>query len=273
MLNRIIDKARKLIMGEAIRQPVWQVPNPRDSDTYLVSYPKSGNTWLRYLMAYAIWPELADIDLFEMAAYVPSFGIEHDSAMMLEPGSPCNQLKHRLIKEHTTYDGAARRRVKRAIYIARDGRDAIVSYWHFCNQRDQTSIPFSDFIEISATPDHSYGPWKSHVMGWFNAPLAAKLVIRYEDMLRDTSSCLRSALEFAGINAPEEVIEKAVRRASFDSMKKLEKTKGFNLDQLRNVQFVRKGKQGSWREGFGPGDLERFSRFHGGCINELDYSW
>lgn len=272
MLNRIIRKTKNLILG---RKPgfAWGVPNPCDSDIYLVSYPKSGNTWMRYLLTYAIWPELADMDLVEMAAYIPSFGLQRDREAMLDRNSPCNHQTHRIIKEHVRYDANAKHHVKRAIYIARDGRDAIVSYWHFCNQRDDTSIPFSEFIELSARPEHSYGPWKEHVLGWFNAPLERKLILRYEDMLSDTPSCLRRALEFAEIDVSDPVIEKAVSRATFDSMKKLEKTKGFNLDQLVNVDFVRQGKSGKWSDTFAPGDLERFNKFHGSCVCELGYAW
>lgn len=272
MLKKTIARTIGLITGQQ-QGSSQRVPNPRDSDIYLVSYPKSGNTWMRYLMAYAIWPELVDLDLVEMAAYIPSYGIKHDSEMMLNPDSPCNQLKHRLIKEHAKFDGEARKNVKRAIYIVRDGRDAMVSYWHFCNQRDKTSVPFSQFIELSAQPRHSYGPWGEHVKGWLDAPLDAKLVIRYEDLLDDTASWLKTALEFAEIEVADALIEQAVNRASFNSMKSLEKRKGFNLDQLKSVEFVRKGKAGSWQEAFGPGDIERFNKFHGGPIPELGYTW
>ena len=272
MINKAIGRAKDLVFRTKNKQ-TWGVPNPQDSDIYLVSYPKSGNTWMRYLMAYATWPELIDVDLVEMAAYMPSFRLEHDKAMMQDPDAPCNQLKHRIIKEHTVYDKNAALHIKRAIYIARDGRDAMVSYWHFCNQRDGTSIPFSEFIELSAKPEHSYGPWREHVLGWLNAPLKAKLVLRYEDMLANTELCLRQALDFAEIEATDSAIENAVRRASFDSMRKLEKTKGLNLEQLKNVEFVRKGKTGSWKETFGPRDRERFIQFHGGSVKELDYVW
>jgi hypothetical protein len=278
MLNKIIDNAKRVVASGKRRAlkltgPAWGVPNPKDSDVYLVSYPKSGNTWMRYLMAYAIWPKLAEIDLLEMAAYMPSFGLKHDSDMMLDQNSPCNQLNHRIIKEHKPYNQLARKYIKRAIYIARDGRDAMVSYWHFCNQRDGTAIPFSEFIELSAKPEHSYGAWKDHVTGWTNASLEAKLVLRYEDLLADTAGGLRQALEFVEIEVSETAIANAVERASFNAMRKLEKTKGFNLEMLKTVEFVREGKSGTWQDTFGPRDLERFCLFHGGCVPELGYSW
>src|SRR3990172_4678770 len=133
------------------------IPNPKNSDIYLVSYPKSGNTWMRYLLAYAIWPDIGEVDLVEMASYIPSFDIEHDAKVMLDPDAPCNKLKHRIIKEHFRYNDAAKKYAKRAIYIARDGRDAMVSYWHFINQQRGTSIPFTRFIEDTVT-EHPWGP-------------------------------------------------------------------------------------------------------------------
>lgn len=267
MLRRLLRTARSIL-----HPPTPRVPNPRASDIYLVSYPKSGNTWMRYLLAYSIWPELAEIDLEDMAAYIPSHGIPRDAQMLLDPSAPCNQLPHRIVKEHFCYGREAQRYARRAIYIARDGRDALVSYWHFCNQRDGTQIPFSDFIELSARPGHSYGRWKDHVSGWLNAPLDAKLVIRYEDLLTDAAPWLERALQFAGHSISADRIEAAVARASFDSMKRLETRKGLGLEQLKPVTFVRSGKSGSWRETFGPGDLERFERSHGYGIAELGYN-
>ncbi len=271
-MSEIYSKTKKKLLTSKSK-PLWQVPNPRDSDIYLISYPKSGNTWMRYLLAYAAWPELEDIDLVEMASYIPSFQLEHDTAMLTDPESPCNKIKHRIIKEHSAYEQVNQEHVRRAIYLVRDGRDAIVSYWHFCNQRDKTSLTLSEFIEISATPGHSFGAWKQHVLGWTQAKLDARLIIRYEDLLDNPGLWLQKALDFAKIEASQSDLEQAVKRASFDSMQKLEKTKGFNLGQLKGVEFVREGKRGAWKDIFSRNDLNLFNRVHGGCISELGYSW
>lgn len=266
------DKIKNFFWGEKSKSK-WGVPNPRESDIYLVSYPKSGNTWMRYLLSYAIWPELSDVDLVEMAAYFPSFNLKHDSQVMLDNTAPCNQLKHRLIKHHSQYNKLAKKHVRKSICLIRDGRDVMVSYWYFCNQRDQTNIPFSEFIEISSKQDHSYGPWRQHVMGWLNARLDSKIIIRYEDLLSDTALCLKKALEFVEVDVSEPDIENAVSRASFEKLKKLEQDKGFKLEQLRTVNFIRQGKRGSWKNVFTPGDIEKFNQHHGGPIPELNYSW
>jgi len=271
MFKRMISKVSTMVRGNP---PILglNVPNPKNTDIHLVSYPKSGNTWMRYLLAYAIWPNVDEPDLCDMAALIPSFGLEHDAQVMLDLEAPCNQLKHRVIKQHFTYGDEARGLVNKAIYLCRDGRDAIVSYWHFCNQRDRTSIPFSDFIRLSAMPSHSYGPWQEHVYGWLNAPVD-QLIIRYEDMQHDAKSELSKVLDFIEVNRTPEEIENAVSRASFRSMRSIEKKKGLNLEGLKNVNFVREGKIGSWQDTFSGNDIGLFNKYHGGPVPELGYKW
>jgi len=260
-----------MLRGNSPSAPL-NVPNPKDTDIHLVSYPKSGNTWMRYLLAYAIWPDIDEPDLRDMAALVPSFGLEYDAQVMLDPDAPCNQIKHRVIKQHFAYGSEAKRIVKKAVYLCRDGRDAMVSYWHFCNQRDGTNISFSDFIRLSAMRDHSYGPWKTHVYGWINNPID-KLIVRYEDLHSDAKKELRRVLDFIKVERTANDIENAVAKSSFKSMRKIENNKGLNLDQLKNVDFVRKGKIGSWQDTFMGNDIELFNKYHGGPVPELGYKW
>jgi hypothetical protein len=255
------------------KKPVPSIPNPRPDDVYLVSYPKSGNTWLRYLLAYSIWPETRDLDLKEMAAYIPSFALSHDATVVLDPDAPCNRAKHRIIKEHFPYNKAARIYVQNVIYLVRDGRDAMVSYWHFCNQRDGTDIPFLDFIRLSRAKQGHFGRWHDHVVGWLNAPIKNKLIVRYEDLKTDTLVQLKRVLDFLEIDVEKSIMQEAIEKASFESMKRLEKTKGFNLEQLKNVNFVRKGKVGSWQDVFGENEVEEFIRSHGHGVKELGYDW
>lgn len=266
-----------MILRNSIRRlfsnPEPSIPNPKESDIYLVSFPKSGNTWLRYLLAYSIWPATNELDLRDMAAYIPSFALKHDAEVMLDPNAPCNLIKHRIIKEHFPYNEVARMYVKNAIYLVRDGRDAMVSYWHFCNQRDGTNISFNEFIRQSTATRGHFGPWRDHVTGWLNAPINNKLIVRYEDLKEDTLGSLQRILEFVDADVEETVIRSAIEKASFNAMKKLEQTKGFNLEQLKNVKFVRKGKVGSWKESFEERDIAEFIKCHGHGVKKLGYEW
>jgi len=80
-------------------------------------------------------------------------------------------------------------------------------------------------------------------------------------------------LKYLSIERTEDEINEAVRKASFSEMKKIESTKGLNLDIIKNVNFVRQGKAQSWREEFSEEDLELFNRYHGWLVSELGYDW
>jgi hypothetical protein len=270
-VNKLINSIR-FRYNKAKYSPLG-LPNPKDSDIYLVSYPKSGNTWLRYLMAQAIWPELDSPDLKNLAAYIPSYGLLEDIGFMKDLAAPCNSLSHRLIKHHTAYNPDAERHMKMAIYLLRDGRDALVSYWHFCNQRDSTSVPFEEFLVASASKPGYYGPWQDHVDGWINSNTRSLLVIRYEDMLADPAATLDKALKFSGLSIDHAIIERAVEKSAFDAMKRIEKSKGMGREELSRVNFVRSGKSGGWKNVFSDRAVDIFKQYHAHSIEKLGYYW
>jgi hypothetical protein len=99
------------------------VPNPKDSDIYLVSHPKSGSTWVRYLLAYALWPEVESPEMTELGSYVPSYS---DKLQLLDPSSLCNKSDHRIIKEHCFISGnCSKERKVGDLYLPR---------WPGCNR-------------------------------------------------------------------------------------------------------------------------------------------
>ena len=90
-----------------------------DDDTFLVSYPKSGNTWVRFLLANLLYPNEA-------------VGFANINRLLPAPGvSPRRFLKSlprpRILKSHEPFDV----RFRKVIYLVRDPRDVAVSEYHF----------------------------------------------------------------------------------------------------------------------------------------------
>lgn len=257
----------KSIVGRKKRK---LVPNPLDSDVYLISFPKSGNTWLRYLLAYSIWPERAKISMEEMARLIPSYS---DTVQLNDKESPCNSLSSRIIKEHCLYTEALVQaaQIKKVIYLCRDGRDAVLSYWHFCNQRDGSKVSFSNFIKSSAKKE-MYGPWAEHINGWVNQYDGELLIVKYEDMLLDPAKELKKVLVFSGFLRSDAIIDSAVDKASFKSLKKMEKKGGFNKGKLTSINFFREGRSGSWEKEYSEECIKEFYRYHGGNFPLLGYT-
>src|ERR671924_2206755 len=100
------------LLRAAVRRPA---PGPaargltvRRSDVFLVSYPRSGNTWLRFLLANALRPaEAATFATF--GEVVPDIYDETDRELRRRP-SP------RVLKSHEPFDRRYRRwaRLRRA---------------------------------------------------------------------------------------------------------------------------------------------------------------
>ncbi|KAF8663180.1 hypothetical protein HU200_055781 [Digitaria exilis] len=107
------------------------------------------------------------------------------------------------------------------IYICRDPKDTLVSFWHFVKKLSP-KITFAD-----------YGPIWDHILGYWNASKASPetvLFLRYEEMLRDPAGNVRKLAMFVGqpfSPAEEEsgVVEQIVKLCSIDKLKSLEVNK------------------------------------------------
>lgn len=214
-----------------------------DDDTFIVSFPKSGNTWTRFLIANLLHPE-------EPA----NFG-NIDRLVPESEGLTKNQLarvpRPRIMKSHEYFDA----RFRKVVYIVRDPRDVVVSQFHFFRKRrriaDDSSIEqFVTRFVVGETCD--YGSWGTNVASWLvarqNSPTF--LLLRYEDMVSRTSSELARVAAFLGLGATPEMVAQAVERSSADRMRKLE---GANANAIvtknarQDVPFVRSAKAGGWR--------------------------
>jgi hypothetical protein len=226
--------------------PFSQEPNKleiHDDDKFLVSYPKSGNTWIRFIIGNLLKEEGESIDFHSAINYVPEIGT-HDDVIneMLPP---------RIMKSHSLYQEA----FNNVIYIVRDPRDVYVSYFHYLKKRLPENMTFSQFLRKS---DIYPSRWHIHVESWLGKPNVSS-VIKYEDLLIDPFHEVQkmSHLLF-GDKIEDEKIKAAIDASSFGNMKKLEVEKGrpfVNKEaESKATTFVREGKQGDWRNYFSEED-------------------
>ncbi len=251
-LNSLIQELKKYLKKKR------GMPKLNGRDVMLISYPRSGNTWVRFLLANILKPEGVEIDFHNVHLYVPELKRNNDIIRTLEPP--------RVIKSHALYKAE----FPRVIYLVRDGRDVYASYYHYrLNQLD----PGTTFGEFLRREDHFPSRWKDHVESWINADLPEEdlLIVRYEDLLEDPRSELRKMVDFVGLRASDEKINRAIENARFDKMKEIDQTKGrkYNLTGTKN--FVRKGKAGSWRDEFTEEDIRVFKELEGDTLILLGY--
>jgi hypothetical protein len=240
MIQRLIRGTRRAL---GLHHPgrnldVWP------DDVFIVSFPKSGNTWTRFLIANLVYPETpADFSNINRLTPDPEAMSKRELARVPQP---------RIIKSHQYFDP----RYPRIIYIVRDPRDVLLSTYHFqrkCRVIDD-KYPVEDFAgRFLAGETSPYGSWGDNVASWLvtreNRP--GFLLLRYEDMLANTAQELEKTAVFLGIEPDPKRIASAVSRSEANSMRELEKSQAKLWSSTRetrqDIPFVRAAKSGGWR--------------------------
>ena len=214
-------------------------------DTFLVSYPKSGNTWVRFLLASLIYPNEA-VGFANINRLVPSPDVLSRRFLRSLP-------RPRILKSHEPYD----RRFQKVIYLVRDPRDVVVSEYFFNLKKRYigSDVSLEEFAKRFIRGEtSSYGSWWEHTGSWIAARQGnpAFLLVRYEDLLADSIGKTREIANFLGIQADEERLRLAVERSSANRMRELEKQQVDQWTGTKNtrleIPFVRAAKSGGWKK-------------------------
>lgn len=207
-----------------------------EEDRFVVSYPRSGNTWFRFLVANALGPE-REVSFSNIESLVPDIYANRERTLRRLP-SP------RVLKSHEYFDP----RYGRVVYLVRDPRKVAPSYYRFLRMMNRLPEESVDrFVErfIAGRLDR-YGSWDAHVGSWLGARRDDRFaLVRYEDLQRDTVPELMRALAGLGLEAGEATASRAVERASRDRMQALEHRDAHRWKAIRgadpNVAFVGSG--------------------------------
>lgn len=244
------------------------------SDVVAASYPKSGSTWLRFMIA-DLAPAGGADDFRTIRRLSPPLG-QHRSAPRLV------ESEGRFIKTHESLSTFARFPA-RALYVVRDGRDVAVSMYHFLRKLGVYSGPFDDYLgAFLGGRVVNYGSWQDHVSSWLAG--AARhptriAVLRYEDLLREEApERLQATLSQIGWAVPIEAARAAVQRNDLDSMRRKESQTDSAFWEAKNplstpdVPFVRAGRAEQWKSEFTEGQVARFEQVAGPVLEMAGYS-
>ena len=214
-------------------------------DVFLVSYPRSGNTWTRFLIGNFIHLD-GPVTFENIDSIIPDiYGNTHKQLM--------NTPRPRLIKSHECFDP----RYKRVIYIVRDPRDVAVSMYHWGvkRRRFDESYPMEKHIERFVAGDYEFtaGSWGENVSCWLASRLNDPnfILLRYEDMLRQPHGELARIAKFLELECTDERLNNAIERSSPERMRSLEKAQAASWSSTARTRqdrpFVRAAKDGNWK--------------------------
>jgi sulfotransferase family protein len=215
-------------------------------DTFVVSYPRSGNTWTRFLIANLLHPD-KNVSFTNIEKLIPDTSSQSNRALKATP-------RPRIIKTHQYFD----HRYPRLIYIVRDPRDVALSYYDF--ERKYMHIPddyplerYVDDFVAGKINSADWGTWSENVASWIytRGKRNSFLLLRYEDIMSDTTRELVRIAGFLNIQPDPERIQLAIQRSSADRMRQLEKLEEdkwvATKNRRKDIPFVRVAKSGGWK--------------------------
>ena len=269
---------------------------------FIPSYPRSGNTFARILLA--AYHGVEDLDQLEemlpadtsaaLWRSVPDYESQEVSArnnrrfrrqVLSEYRRSTPALPFRGLKTHTAnlpafgapaFDFEPGDRI---IHLVRNPLDVVLSNADFNNHDIETSIDLmgSSGACVGAGTLGSIevrGSWRENAESWLKPEACPALLVRYEDLVGDTEGWLRRMIEFIGLPVDEERLKQAAERSQFSRLQRQEKEKGFAEApaKTRSGRFFREGRSGQWRSGLTDAQVHRLAGQCADLMTRLGYA-
>jgi hypothetical protein len=195
---------------------------------WIASYPKSGNTWVRFLLCNLMFGTQSSATALNQL--IPD--VHEVPLALLERGGLC--------KTHFMYSGALplAPRTAGCLYIVRHPADVLVSNFHYAVRAaagvaagaDSSPAVFDRYVEdfVSHRGDprwiqHGMGSWEANVKSWITQPHDFPIqLLKYEDLKRDPNPIAETLCRWLGTGASPERVAQAVADSSFERMREIE---------------------------------------------------
>jgi Sulfotransferase domain len=217
---------------------------------WLASYPRSGNTFFRIILSYR-YGLPSDGHVTPRESWKDLRRIDVRICPLADPDAP------QFVKTHELPGSDS----DPAIYLVRDGRDALVSYAHFSLVRHQGLAPgaitpelFQKTLRDLILEQRSdYGTWSRNVDTWTVRPNT--VVIKYENLIADPLGTAERALASLGI--PLQPVSDNI--PTFDELRAIDSS------------FFRRGTPGGHRDDLPPALRYLFWEHNAATMTRLGY--
>jgi hypothetical protein len=269
---------------------------------WLASYPKSGNTWLRFFLSHLTETEWDPEDLnslritnaasrnvFDRVAGIEASDLTHAQIDLLRPRIyeqvAAGFDRHHFLKTHDawTHNAAGEpilSTAASAVYLVRNPLDVAVSFAHHQgidvesvvrSMQDPAYMLCGQQALLPSMIPTRLLSWEGHVRSWLDDASVPVLMVRYEDMLARPLESFSKIVEFSGLEYGQAEIEAALAACTFQRLQEREKKTGFRERLPGSASFFRKGVAGSWREALTAAQVQQLITAHGGVMRRLGY--
>jgi len=226
----------------------------REDDIFVTSFAKSGTTWLQHI----VW-------------LITHFGMEYFEGMgqsqcipMLEFEGEENTANidtrgyQKIIKTHFPYKWTPKNDKALYLYIARDPKDVLVSYYYHIKGFPGYQAPefeISTLYDMFMRGEVEFNDHCEHVAEWYKHKDDKNvLFLLYEDLQEDLEREVVKIAKFLGRDYwsrlqenDNQLLKEVVEKATFKSMSKGSSKKWVKADRPKELPFVRKGVTGDYK--------------------------
>lgn len=241
--------------------------------TWIASYPRSGNTWVRALItAYANQGEVSINNIMQTGDKHPAYygdilktpmrewNMPHQA--MIKPAAMMRMLEdagnNLLLKTHDcNLDIAGVEQIppmltRAAIYVVRDPRDVALSFMNHYAMPSMSAAVDQMLNDETLTrfPDSGlYVPqmsWQKHAASWTRKLPYEVLILRYEDLLDKPFEEFSKVIRLLKMDFDARLIKKSIEACAFDKFQKAEQASGFQ--EGVGQTFFHKGEANRWQK-------------------------
>ena len=251
--------------------------------SWIASYPKSGNTFIRSFLASYFFSDTGkfDFDLLYNILQFPSLKFSKTDLFSKKDAAQnwiYNQNfffnnKDTFLKTHNTliefegYKFTSPKQTKGAIYIVRDPRNVVLSMSHHYSLTYEESFEKminneASLLEKTFNNDHSnftfLGSWSNHYKSWRDNNEFKVLFLKYEDFEENAEKEFKKILSFIYELKNEKFIindkkfSNALKSTNFTNLKNKENIYGFEesiySDKGKKLNFFNFGFQNKWQK-------------------------
>ena len=284
---RLIRPATRHVRNRAFDSSEWDNFPMRGDDIVISTYPKCGTTWTQRIVGMLVFGSAAPFAVQDSSPW-PDFRVPPPGAMH---GLAASQTHRRFLKSHLPFDALPYYEGVKYIHVARDGRDAAMSF--FNHKSHYTAEALDRFHEIAQSDDrfrdetdYDYSPQDpaAHFAGWVEGPEDHQgdpgagyfamensfwdarhepdvLLVHYNDLKADRAGEIRRIADFLEVAVAPDVLDEIVEAAGFDAMKAASADLMPGADGIwkgGGKTFLNKGTNGRWQGVVREEDLARY---------------
>lgn len=209
-----------------------RVYNPED--IILASYPKSGNTWLRFILSNItkiLAGDPAEVDFHTINYYAPHVGGANNKA----DGYEGFEGADRFLKTHFYYTKYFDQ--YRSLLLVRNPRDTLISFYDY--QKYEVGRRVKDISSFVRHWRMGVRGWNYFYKTWFDNYTA---LIVYEELVVDPVGTVSRALDHLGVVIDRDAVKEAVELSSRERMIMLLDERGDPFRKSEKYEFVRKSE-------------------------------